>query len=231
MKNAVSPGAGICDAIDLPRDALGGEGNRGQGILDFVRHAAGHLVPGSRFLRAQQFAGVLQHDDESGGKFLLQGGGGNRNLQLARGVAHFELPRGRAGAAGALHEVFDFRGIVAREKVFETSGPGDGFGRQDFRKCPVDALDRTVGGNRNYAGRNTLENRFGETVAAVEFAAAGFEPRGHLIEVADEGGRVRLPRAHLRGGSRLPLRTSLGGMQKRGNRNTDLSRQKNERSR
>ena len=195
VENAVGRRRNV-DAIDLARNALGGEGDGRQRILDFVRHAAGHFVPGGGLLRAQQFAGVLEHDDEAGGQLLFERGDRDGNLQLARGVAHFELAGGGAGAAGALHQVLDFRGVVAGKEVFEAGGPGDGFGRQDLGKRTVDALDRAVGGDGDHAGRNTFENRLGKAVAPVEFAAAGFESRGHLVEVAHEQGQF-VHRAHV----------------------------------
>ena len=60
------------EAVQLARDALGGKRDGRQRILDLVRDAARHFVPGRGLLRAQQFAGVFQHHHEAGGQLLLR---------------------------------------------------------------------------------------------------------------------------------------------------------------
>ena len=42
---------------------------------------------------------------------------------LLRSGAHFELPGGGAGPAGALHQVLDFGGVFAGEEVLQAGGP------------------------------------------------------------------------------------------------------------
>ena len=52
-------------AIQLPRDALGAQRDGRQRILDLVRDAARHFVPGRGLLRAQQLAGIFEHHHET----------------------------------------------------------------------------------------------------------------------------------------------------------------------
>ena len=69
-----------CGRADTPRSAveladrgcghaLGAESDGRQRVLDLVRDAARHFVPGRRLLRAQQFAGVFEDTHETRGSF------------------------------------------------------------------------------------------------------------------------------------------------------------------
>ena len=75
---------GVRAAVDLARDALGGKRDGGERVLDFVRDAARHLVPGGGLLRAQQFAGILEHDHEAGGELLFERGDRDGEMQVLR---------------------------------------------------------------------------------------------------------------------------------------------------
>ncbi len=47
----------------MAADLLGGEGDRGEGILDLVGDAAGDLFPGGLLLCAQELGGVFEDED------------------------------------------------------------------------------------------------------------------------------------------------------------------------
>ena len=51
------------DAAVLAPDAVGRQDDRGQRVLDLVRHAAGDLAPGARALRGDELGDVVEGDD------------------------------------------------------------------------------------------------------------------------------------------------------------------------
>ena len=53
-------------AVQIAQQALRGKLNRRQRILDLVRDALRHFLPGRGFLRAQQVGQIVDHHDESG---------------------------------------------------------------------------------------------------------------------------------------------------------------------
>jgi len=53
-------------ATEEAREALRRELNRCERIFDFVRDAAGNLLPRGGFLRAEHFGEVVEHENESG---------------------------------------------------------------------------------------------------------------------------------------------------------------------
>ncbi len=161
---------GSSTPVELARDALGGKRDGRQRVLDLVRDAPRHLMPGRGFLRAQQLAGIFQNHHEAGGQLLFQRGNRDRQVQIALFRAQLQLPRGGAGTARALHQVLDLGRIFAREQIFQPGGAGGLFGRKDLRKRPIDALDRSIGGDRDHAGRNALQDRFGKAAPAVQLA-------------------------------------------------------------
>ena len=50
----------------FPLQPLRGKLNRRKRILDLVRHAAGHLTPGSGAFRLLQLSQILKHNDNAG---------------------------------------------------------------------------------------------------------------------------------------------------------------------
>ncbi len=167
---------GDAAAIQNARDALGAEGDRRQRILEFMSDTAGDFVPGRGFLRAQQFAGVFEHNHETLAGGWLRGEGGNRNGQMQdlRGRVHVHLAGGDAGAAGALHQVLDFDGVFARKQIAQVRGALDLLLREQALQGAIHALDAAVGAHGKHAGGDAFENGFGETAAAFELAAVGF---------------------------------------------------------
>ena len=91
------------------RSALKGDGRKR--ILQFVSDAPGDFVPGRGLLGAQQFAGVFENHSQNLGLQGLRGQRGHRDreMQDLRGRVHVDLAGGDAGAAGALHQVVEFR--------------------------------------------------------------------------------------------------------------------------
>ena len=109
-------------------------------------------------------------------------------MEIAVAEAELDLARGGAGAPGALHQVFDFGGIFAREQIFEARGARCLVRREDLRESAVDAFDGAIGADGNDAGGDAFENGFGEPAAAVEFAAGGVEFFDHAVERAHQIG-------------------------------------------
>ena len=202
---------GRSSAIELAGDALGGERDRRQRILDLVRHAARHLVPGGGLLRAQQLAGVLEHDHEAGGELLFERRDRHREVQLAAWRCAVSSWREAMPVRRARFIRYLISAVSSREKRSSRRvALGDRFGREDLGERPVHALDGAVGADRDDAGRDAFEDGFGEAAAAVEFAAAGFQLLGHLVEAAHQEGQFvhradvhavrQIALAHLAGG-------------------------------
>ena len=87
-----------------------------------MRHAPCNLAPGRRLLRAQQIAGVLDDDHESGPAAAFDSGHGDCQMQRLSRSFYFQLLGGVARAAGTIHQVADLGGILAREQIFEPDG-------------------------------------------------------------------------------------------------------------
>jgi len=52
--------------FEIAGEALGGELDGREGILDFVGDAAGDFLPGRGFLRAEEFGEIVEHEDKTG---------------------------------------------------------------------------------------------------------------------------------------------------------------------
>ena len=134
-------------------------------------------------------------------------------MQLAVFGAQLHLARGRAGAARALHQVLDFRRILARKQVLQARGAST-FGRQNLGERLVDALDIAIRPDGDDAGGDAFENGFGEAAAAVQLTAGGFQLLGHLVEAAHQQ-RQLVDRPHLYAVLQVAL-AHLAGGQNRG---------------
>ena len=122
--------------------------------------------------------------DETGSYLFLKRRNRKRKVPVAMFRAKFQLAGSGAGAAGALHQVLDFGGVLAREQVFQAGGVFHLRVGKDLGERAVDALDGAVGGDRDDAGGDTFEDGLDEAAAAVELAAVGFQLLGHPVEAA-----------------------------------------------
>ena len=122
--------------------------------------------------------------------------------------AQLDLARGGAGAAGALHQILDFGGILARKQVLEARGAGGLLGRENLGERAVDALDGAIGADGNDAGGDAFEDGFGEAAAAVELAAGASSSSVIRLKARTRSPNSSTARTSTRC-CRLPLRTSL----------------------
>jgi hypothetical protein len=101
-------------------NALGGERDGSQGILDLVRDALGHFSPGGGLLGLEQITHVLKDDDEPSVRIAaglgrrLAGKSGNRDGQVHQAAVNFRLewPGGLAQTGGALEKVAQLAGVI-----------------------------------------------------------------------------------------------------------------------
>ena len=200
-------------AIQLARDALGTQGNRGQRILELMRDAPRDLVPGGGLLGAQQVRGILENDHEAGSQALFECGYGDGQVKgRAAHLAHFHLIGGDASATRALHQVLDFGRVVAGKEVLQPAGGGDAILREQATSGAISALYGSVRSHRQDPRGNSFENRFSKLAAALELAAVGFQFLHHLVEPTHE----RAEFIHGRRGDAMgevALADLLGGVQ------------------
>ena len=92
------------------------------------------------------------------------------------------LGTGHAGAPGAIHQVTDLGGIIAREQVAQARRPRHLLLWKNSHQRTIDALNAAIGGERDNAGRDALENRFGEAPPRFQLLTVRLQRLGHLIE-------------------------------------------------
>ena len=132
-----------------------------------------------------------------------------------------DLAGGQAGAARALHQVLDFGDVVGRKKIGQAHGALDLIVAGTIRAARDSPLDAAIGRQRNHAGRNAFENRFGEAAAAFELAAVGFKLVHHFIETAHQR-RQLIHRFHVHAIGEIALAHLARRAEQRGDRHADL---------
>src|SRR5260370_27140190 len=120
--------------------------------------------------------------------------------------------RGRAGATSAFHHVADFGGVLTGEKILQTARRRNSFPRENRAERAVDLLNPAIGGNRDDAVRNALENRLRETATGLKLAAVSLQLAGHLIEAAYQA-RELIERAHFHAIVEIPFAHFVGSAQ------------------
>ena len=203
-------------------DAVGAKRDGRERILDLVRHAARHFVPGRGLLGAQQFAGVFHHQYESGAALLIERGHGERQMQHAPLGFVFNLRAGHAGAARAIHQVADLGGVVAGEQIAQARRPRHLLLGENPHQRAIHALDAAIGGERDNAGRDAFENRLGEAAAGFQLLAVGFQRLRHFVERLYQRGHL-VDRADVHAISQIAFSNLLGGFEQRGDGRADLS--------
>src|SRR6185312_12291948 len=185
-------GFGQRRAIRLADNAFGAERDGGERITDFVRDTPRHLAPRRDFLSAQQIARVFDHDNKAGIaaaglSSAFNGRDGDSEMERTRGCIDLELARGDAGAAGAIHQVAYFGGVLSREEIIEPRDAFTGAGKH-LSENVVDSQNHAGGIHGDDSGGNALENGFGEPPARFQLGAVGFEIRRHAVEAVHQDG-------------------------------------------
>ena len=109
----------------MPADALGGERNGRERILDLVGHALRHFFPGQLALRAQQFRGVF--DDQHGSRLPVcefKPSAGHGQMHGAATRVQLDFSGGRAHALSAPDHAGQIFGAVGGQQRL------DAFSRQ-----------------------------------------------------------------------------------------------------
>ena len=101
-------------------------------------------------------------------------------------VANFDLARSDAHTPRAVHQVSDLRRVFRREEIFQPVGAINRIHAKQTLQRAIHSLNAAVGGQRDDAGRDTLQNRFGESPPVLELAAVRLQVERHLIEGANQ---------------------------------------------
>src|SRR5471032_548758 len=167
----------ILESIPTGVISIGADGG-----IQRVNRALSKIFPAQQADRATRLEDLFSREDIIEIKYLMK-----RARRTGVASRQLEWPGSHAGAARALHEVFDLDDVLAREQVFQACRSVRLLRRENLRKRPVDALDPAVGADRNHARRDALQNGLGEPAAAVQFLRAGFQLFRHLVEAAHQG--------------------------------------------
>ncbi len=226
-------------------NALGGKRDRGQRVLDLVRHAPRYFAPGCLFLRSQQVRQVFEHQHVSqslGG--VTQRRHGYGDIQLSSGQREFHVGCRDAHTIGAAEQRFQVREHVGGDHVsqgevhkrrrtdvlapLQIKHPGE----SGVRKRHV---ARRV--NRNHARWNTFEDRFDVPASAFQrrvriahiaaggfnLVPAGFELFRHAVERLHQFGQF-VSGADIDAIVQLPFGDGLGTRRQRRHRTIDQLR-------
>ena len=173
------------EAADVSLNELGVERDGGEGVLDLVGDAAGYFFPGTLFLGAQQFGGVFEDEDIAamftagalegegtwavGGAAFEQGDCGCEVKDAGAGL-HLHLGGSGSHAVCAAEEMVERIDDVFGEHCGEREADELALaaGVEHLGEGSVGEQDAAIGGERDDAGGNGLDDRF-------EFGAAGLE--------------------------------------------------------
>ncbi len=206
-------GGFVGHAVEVAADALGGEGDGGEGILDFVGDALGYFLPGELTLGAEEFAGVFDDEDGAvtGGAagaekdgVELEAGAGDGEMSGAALDVGFNFNGGRAHAVAAADDAAEVLGAVWSEDGFDgEAGEGGFIGlAEEIGEGSVGEEDGSGGIEGDDAAGDGFEDGFELAAADFEglvcggdlFASAfgefpaGLEVAGHVVEGAHELG-------------------------------------------
>ena len=189
--------SGRAVAAEPPAQALRGELDRGERVLDLVRDPLRDLAPRGEALGLQQLGEVVEHEHHAHVRAVgaLERGrrGEERDGLAVAAQVHLALERALAQARHALDEGDDVRVLRPPEHRRSRAGP-----RRRARGCPsirsaalFIVLTRPVGVERHDAGGHRLQHGLGVAAPPLHLAVLGLEVEVRLLELGLGRGEVR----------------------------------------
>src|SRR5208337_1363007 len=152
-------------------------------ILDLVGDAAGHFLPGGRFLGAKNFREVVEDQHEAGVGFArAQGTDGNGEMEDAAASHELNFARNDAHTQRAPHQVLEDAAGFGPEEEFGGTKVTRGH-PEHLVDGGVGAQDIAVGVEGDDAGGNVLEDGFHQLAASLEFLNGLLEVAGELVNL------------------------------------------------
>ena len=141
-------GFGGIALFEMAREALRGELDGSERILDFVGDAASDFLPGGGFLGVEEFGEIVEDQDIAGvGAAGSERADGDGDVEDAAGGEKLEFAGNDAHAQGTAKQVVDGAGIIGTDEVVEGLRFA-GIGSEDARDGGVGAEDFSFGRKR-----------------------------------------------------------------------------------